>query len=86
MTLAEGRTVDYTESVRDLELAITSAADSTRAEVRSIPAALLDRLGPLEVPGSPMTLRIKRYLRNASWRCGRRPIPQPSPRQGSASR
>lgn len=66
MSIEEGQTVAYTESTRDLELAITNTTDPAHDQVASIPFSLLERSDTLPVPGTPITLHVKQVFRNAS--------------------
>jgi len=66
MALREGQAVGYTEDPRNLELAVTLTEDHGRGQACIIPASLLGRSEVLEIPGTPLTLRIKRTYGNAS--------------------
>lgn len=65
MSIEEGQTVNYTESTRDLELAVSDVTDPAQDQVHSIPASLLKRGGVIDLPGTPIQVRVKRYFENA---------------------
>jgi hypothetical protein len=66
MSIEEGQTVNFTESTREIELAITNSTDPTHDQVYSVPATLLSRAKTIAVPGTPLTLNVKQYFRNAT--------------------
>jgi hypothetical protein len=66
MSVEEGQTVNFTESPREIELALTNTQDPTHDRVYSIPASLLSRSEFIEIPGSPIAIRVKRYFKNAA--------------------
>jgi ResB-like family protein len=65
LAIEEGQTVDYIESPREMELAVIDTTDPAHDDVYSIPARLLARRGTVEVPGTPVKLRVREYLENA---------------------
>ncbi len=65
MSIEEGQTVNYTESTRDLELAISDITDPAQDQVHRIPLSLLKRGGTIDVPGTPIQIKVKRYFENA---------------------
>ncbi len=65
LAIEQGQTLSYVESPRDLELAITDSTDPAHDDVYSVPATLLARGGPVAVPGTPLTLNVRRFLPNA---------------------
>jgi hypothetical protein len=66
MNLEEGQTVNYTEGSREIELAITNTTNPSHDQVYSVPASLLKRSTSIDVPGTPITLHVKRYFENAA--------------------
>ncbi len=66
MNIEVGQTVNFTESSRDIELTITHSKDPSHDQIYSIPASLLRRSESIAVPGTPITLRVKRYFENAT--------------------
>jgi hypothetical protein len=65
MAIEEGQTVNFVESTRDLELAVIDTTDPAFDDVYSIPAARLARGGAVRVPGTPVTLTVRRFFPNA---------------------
>ncbi len=60
----EGQGVNFAESPRELELAVIDTTDPSYDLVYSVPATRLGRSKPIPLPGTPLTLQIKRYLPN----------------------
>jgi ResB-like family protein len=65
MAIEEGQTVNFAESPREVELSLIDSTDPARDEVYGVPEPLLARGGDVAVPGTPITLRVKRYMVNA---------------------
>ena len=65
LAVLEGQTVDYIESPRDLELAIIDTTDPGHDDVYGIPESRLARGGDVAISGTPLTIRVKGYLRNS---------------------
>ncbi len=66
LAIEEGQTLSYLESPRDVELALTETGGG-KEEIYGIPEQRLTHAGALvEVPGTPVSLRVKLYLQNAS--------------------
>jgi hypothetical protein len=65
LPIEEGQTVGHLESPRAVELAVTDTTDPAYDEVYGIPESLLARRPSIAVPGTPLVLRMKGYLRNA---------------------
>jgi ResB-like family len=72
LAVEEGQTVNFVESPRQLELAVIDTTDASFDDVYSIPAARLAGRGEVKVPGTPLTLAVKRYLPNSD-------LSQPAP-------
>jgi hypothetical protein len=66
MSIEVGQTVNYTESPRDVELAITNTTDPSHDQVYGIPASLLSRGGRVDIPGTPIVIQVKQYFANSS--------------------
>jgi hypothetical protein len=65
LAIEEGQTVNYVESPREMELALVDTTDPAYDEVYSIAALRLARRSSIRVPGTPVTLVVKAYHRNA---------------------
>jgi hypothetical protein len=65
MAIEEGQTIDFVESPRELELAVIDVTDPAHDDVYGIPARLLARRGDVAIPGTPLTIRVKRFLPNS---------------------
>ena len=78
MSIEEGQTVNYTESPRDLELAIIDTTDPARDLIYSVPATLLSRSRTIPVPGTPITLQVKGFFQNSTLAM-REAVDPPSP-------
>ena len=65
MAIEEGQTVNFAESPREVELALIDSTDPAHDQVYGVPEPLLARGGDVAVPGTPITLRVKRYMTNA---------------------
>jgi hypothetical protein len=60
-----GQTVDFVESPREHELVVTDVTDPAVDDVYGVPERLLAREGDVEIPGTPITLRVRKFYRNA---------------------
>ncbi len=60
-----GQTTNYVTSTREPELAVIDTTDPALDDVYSIPGPLLAREADVQVPGTPLTLRVKSYFENA---------------------
>lgn len=65
LPIEEGQTIGHVESPRDVELAVVDTTGPDHDEIYGIPESLLARSDSIAVPGTPLVLRVKRYLRNA---------------------
>jgi hypothetical protein len=65
MSIEVGQTVNYVQSYKNLELAVIDTTDPAWDEVYSIPDTLLAKGGAIAIPGTPLTLNVKRYYANA---------------------
>jgi hypothetical protein len=73
-----GQTVNFVESPRENELTITDVSDPATDEVFGLPEQLLARADTIAVPGTPLTIKVKRYFQNAEL-TNRAPTDPPSP-------
>jgi hypothetical protein len=60
-----GQSTNYVTSYRDVELAVIDTTDPVMDDVYSIPGALLAREGAVQVPGTPLTIQVRRFMENA---------------------
>jgi hypothetical protein len=66
LAVEEGQTVDFVEAPRELELAVIDVTDPAHDDVWSVPERRLARGGTVELPGSPVQVRVVRHFRNAA--------------------
>jgi len=77
LSIEEGQTINFVESPREMELALVDTTDPVHDDVYGIPASLLARGGTIDVPGTPLSIRVKGFHRNANLTT-RRPTDPPS--------
>jgi hypothetical protein len=65
MSIEVGQTVNYVQSYKNVELAVIDVTDPAFDEVYSVPDTLLSRRASIPVPGTPITLNVKRFFPNA---------------------
>ena len=65
MEMHEGGTVNFVESHRQHELVVTDVTDPAKDEVYGMPEGLLARSSSIALPGTPLTINVKRFFRNA---------------------
>jgi hypothetical protein len=65
MAIEVGQTVNYLESYRQMELAVTDLTDPAHDVVYGVPDSLLRERRPLALPGTPLTLNVKAFYPNA---------------------
>lgn len=65
MEINEGQTVNFVESHRDHELVVTDVTDPAHDEVYGVPQGTLAHEGTVALPGTPVTLKIHRFMLNA---------------------
>jgi hypothetical protein len=65
LAIEEGQTLSFIESPREQELAIVDATDPGYEDVYGVPQSLLARERVIAIPGTPLTLNVKRYHENA---------------------
>ena len=78
LAIEQGQTLDYIESPRDVELAITDTTNPQHDDVYSVPESILARGGLFAVPGTPLTFQVHSFFLNAEL-AQRGPGAQPSP-------
>src|SRR5436305_5515087 len=65
LAIEEGQTLNYVESPRQMELALADVTDPGHDEVYGIPESLLASVQTIQVPGTPVSLRVKGFYQNA---------------------
>ncbi len=65
IAIEEGQTLNYAESPRELELAVVDTTDPKQDDVYGIPESLLARGESIDIPGTPLSFKVKRFFRNA---------------------
>lgn len=65
LTIEEGQTVNFVERFHEHELAVVDVTDPAHDDVYGIPASRLAEEGTVSVPGTPVSIRVKRFLPNA---------------------
>ena len=65
MTIEQGQTVDFLESYHQMELAVTDTTDPAHNEEYGVPDAKLRDGAVIPLPGTPLTLKVKRFYVNA---------------------
>ncbi|WIL19505.1 cytochrome c biogenesis protein ResB [Geothrix sp.] len=65
LTVEVGQTVNFVQSYKQMELAVIDVTDPTWDEVYSVPDTLLAKGGAVTIPGTPITLNVKKFYANA---------------------
>jgi hypothetical protein len=65
MAIEVGQTVNYIEG-KEMELALVDVTDPAKDEIFGVPDGRLARGGTVEIPGTPVSLKVHRFLRNAA--------------------
>jgi hypothetical protein len=65
LPIEQGETRDFVESPRDVELAVLDTTAADHDDVYGVPESRLEAGQLVTVPGTPVTFKIHRYLRNA---------------------
>jgi hypothetical protein len=65
MSIEVGQTVNFVQSYKNSELALIDVTDPSWDEVYSVPDSLLAKGGIIAIPGTPLTLNVKRFYSNA---------------------
>jgi hypothetical protein len=76
LVFEEGQTANFVEVPREVELAVVDSTDPAVDDVYGVSERALARGGTVAIPGTPLSLRVKAYHRNAQ-------IVRPMPGQGS---
>jgi len=66
LVFEEGQTTNFVESPREHELAVIDVTDAAKDEVFGVPDRLLGRATTIALPGTPVTLNVKRFYKNAT--------------------
>ena len=65
LSIEVGQTVNFVQSYKQMELAVIDVTDPTWDEVYSVPDSLLAKGGAVAIPGTPITLNVKKFYANA---------------------
>src|SRR4051812_24737619 len=65
LAIEEGQTVDFVESPREMELAITGSGEGEKDDVWGIPEFEVGGVGVVPGPGTPIVLNVKAFFENA---------------------
>jgi len=65
LAVEEGQTVNYVEAPREHELVLTDVSNAAFDEVFAVPESRLARASTIELPGSPIVLKVRRFFANA---------------------
>src|SRR4051812_10697174 len=65
LPIEQGETRDYVESPRDVELAVLDTTAADHDESYGIPESRLEAGETVAIPGTPVSIRVHRYLRSA---------------------
>jgi hypothetical protein len=77
LAIEVGQTLNYIEG-REPELAVVDVTDPAHDDVYGVPESLLAHGGTIAIPGTPLSIQVKRYFRNADLAV-RSPAEPPSP-------
>lgn len=65
LSIEVGQTVNFVQSYKQMELAVIDVTDPTWDEVYSVPDTRLAKGGVVAIPGTPITLNVKKFYANA---------------------
>lgn len=65
MAIEEGQTLNFVEHPRLTELAVIDITDPAHDKAHGIPEAVLARAEPVDLPGTPLTIKVKKFFRNS---------------------
>jgi len=68
LAIEEGQTRNFVDRPKEYELAIIDPTDAKFDDEYGVPAALLSSPVPIQLPGTPLSLRMHRYLANSELR------------------
>ena len=66
LAIEEGQTANFVESAREAELSVVDTTDAAVDDVYGIPTTRLARGGDVPIAGTPLTIRVRRFLPNAA--------------------
>ena len=66
LVFEEGQTTNFVESSREHELALIDVTDPAKDEVYGVPDRLMRRADTIPIPGTPITLNVRKYFHNAN--------------------
>jgi hypothetical protein len=78
LSVEEGKTVEFVESTRERELAVIDTTDADHDQVYAIPESLLVPDKYIEIPGTPLFLKVNALYKNSEM-ARREPKDPPSP-------
>ncbi len=65
LAIEEGQTLNYIERPREMELAIVDTTDPGHDDVYGLAESLLAKQTSVDVPGTPLSVRVKAFFKNA---------------------
>jgi hypothetical protein len=65
LAIEEGQTVNWVERQRGLELALVDVSDPAHDDVYGVPESRLSEGDAVAIPGTPLTVNVKRWVVNA---------------------
>jgi len=66
MSIEEGQTVNWLESPREFELAVTDVTDPNQPQAYGIPESLLRKGKDVPLQGTPLSIKVKAYYPNST--------------------
>ncbi|HLO67437.1 MAG TPA: cytochrome c biogenesis protein ResB [Holophaga sp.] len=66
MSIEEGQTVNWLESPREFELAVTDVTDPNQPQAYGIPETLLRKGKDVPLQGTPLSIKVKAYYPNST--------------------
>lgn len=85
MSIDEGATANYSESLRDMEIAVIDATDNDFDLVYSVPESAFGRKKRITHKDMPFSLEIHRYFANSSLTMGQPEPSAPKPLMGAGA-
>ncbi|HET7752751.1 MAG TPA: cytochrome c biogenesis protein ResB [Anaeromyxobacteraceae bacterium] len=82
LAVEEGQTVNFVESPRLLELAVVDVTDPQHDDVYGVPAAMLASRDAIQLPGTPVTLKVRYFMENSELTRRTEADPPPMANQG----
>ena len=65
LAIEQGQTLNYIDVPREMELAVVDTSDPSVDDVYGVPERALARGGTYAIPGTPLSVRVAEYHRNA---------------------